>query len=242
VFGHQSPHNFLEGKSMRLFATVVCACIALASSASGQEATQILKTPGASAVNDAASYGIGYDIGMNISAAGFNAADISQTDIVAGIMDALGGKEPAVQPEAIQAAMEKLGQEVMGRKKAEAAKFLEENKKQDGVQVLPNGLQYKVLKSGSGATPTADSTVTVHYEGKLTNGEIFDSSIRRGEPTSFGVSQVIPGWTQALLRMKVGDKWQLVIPPELAYGEQGSRPVIGPNETLIFEVELLEVK
>jgi FKBP-type peptidyl-prolyl cis-trans isomerase FklB len=84
--------------------------------------------------------------------------------------------------------------------------------------------------------------VTVHYEGKLTNGEIFDSSIRRGEPTSFGVSQVIPGWTQALLRMKVGDKWQLVIPPELAYGEQGSRPVIGPNETLIFEVELLEVK
>ena len=99
-----------------------------------------------------------------------------------------------------------------------------------------------MISQGTGATPTASSQVTVHYEGKLTNGQVFDSSIKRGQPATFGVSQVIPGWTEALLRMKVGDKWQLVIPSNLAYGPQGSPPRIGPNEILIFDVELLEVK
>ncbi|MEZ6078433.1 MAG: FKBP-type peptidyl-prolyl cis-trans isomerase [Pirellulaceae bacterium] len=110
------------------------------------------------------------------------------------------------------------------------------------MQVTESGLQYQVIKSGSGASPTAESKVSVHYEGKLVSGDIFDSSIQRGEPAAFGVSQVIPGWTEALLRMKVGDKWKLFIPPNLAYGDRGSPPVIGPNEALIFEVELLEVR
>ena len=138
--------------------------------------------------------------------------------------------------------MTALSKKVSERRKKVATDFLEENKKKEGVQVTDSGLQYQVIKAGKGAVPDANSNVSVHYEGKLINGEIFDSSIQRGEPASFGVSQVIPGWTEALLRMKVGDKWKLFIPPALAYGERGSPPVIGPNEALIFEVELLEVK
>jgi FKBP-type peptidyl-prolyl cis-trans isomerase FklB len=191
---------------------------------------------------DAGSYGIGYDIGMNLSGGGITTEDIKPEDLIAGMLDALAGEDPAIEEDLVRAAMQKLGEKISARKKASAGKFLEENKKKEGVQVTDSGLQYKVLKSGNGATPTADSTVSVHYEGTLPNGEVFDSSIERGQPATFGVSQVIPGWTEALMRMKVGDKWQLVIPPELAYGERGSPPRIGPNETLVFEVELLEIQ
>ena len=131
----------------------------------------------------------------------------------------------------------------MSKQALEAGRaFLAENGQRPGIITTESGLQYQVIKSGSGASPTAESKVSVHYEGKLVNGDIFDSSIQRGEPAAFGVSQVIPGWTEALLRMKVGDKWKLFIPPNLAYGDRGSPPVIGPNEALIFEVELLEVQ
>lgn len=227
---------------MRFIALVSMASLALVGWANAQEATQILQNPAAKKVSDVGSYGIGYDIGMNIASGGITTEDINQADLLAGLMDALNDKEPAVQPDVVRAAMEALGKKVMERRNAKSAEFLAENKKKDGVQVTESGLQYKVLKSGNGASPTPESTVTVHYEGKLTNGEIFDSSKERGQPASFGVTQVIPGWTEALQRMKVGDKWQLVIPPNLAYGERGSPPVIGPNETLVFEVELLEVK
>jgi FKBP-type peptidyl-prolyl cis-trans isomerase len=123
-----------------------------------------------------------------------------------------------------------------------AAEFLETNKKAEGVIALESGLQYKVIKKGAGAQPKLTSEVKVHYEGKLLNGKVFDSSIARGEPISFPVSGVIKGWTEALQRMKVGDKWILYIPPGLAYGERGAGGDIGPNELLIFEVELLDVK
>ncbi len=190
----------------------------------------------------AASYGIGFDIGRNLAAGGITSKDVIKEEILKGLSDALDGKEAAFSMEVFQQAMQALGQKILKRKIDRNNKFLEENKKKEGIQVTKSGLQYKVVKQGSGATPTASSQVTVHYEGKLVNGQVFDSSIKRGQPATFGVSQVIAGWTEALLRMKVGDKWELVIPSNLAYGERGSPPAIGPNEVLLFEVELLEVK
>jgi FKBP-type peptidyl-prolyl cis-trans isomerase FklB len=120
--------------------------------------------------------------------------------------------------------------------------FLEKNKKMPGVTTLPDGLQYKVLTEGKGVKPKAQDTVTVHYEGKLVNGTEFDSSYKRGEPTTFPVSGVIAGWTEALLRMPVGSTWELYIPAALAYGEVGAPPIIGPNEVLIFKVNLIGIK
>ncbi len=223
---------------MRSFALAALAVSCLCTTSLAQ---QILTPPGTT-VADPGSYGIGYDIGKNIAAGGITAEDLNTDSFLTGMLDALGDKEPAVKVELIRAAMETLGKRVLARKNAAAAKFLEENKKLDGVQVTESGLQYQVLKAGTGASPTVASTVTVHYEGTLISGDVFDSSLKRNKPASFRVNQVIPGWTEALMRMKVGDKWRLVIPPNLAYGEQGSPPVIGPNEALIFQVELLEVK
>lgn len=126
--------------------------------------------------------------------------------------------------------------------KATGYAFLEENKKKAGVVTLPSGLQYKVITQGKGATPTASDMVTVNYEGKLINGTEFDSSYKRKQPATFPVSGVIAGWTEALKLMKVGSTWEIYIPSTLAYGEQGAPPVIGPNETLIFKVDLLAIK
>lgn len=120
--------------------------------------------------------------------------------------------------------------------------FLQANKVKPGVITLKDGLQYKVLTEGKGAQPSLNDMVTVHYSGKLINGSEFDSSYKRNEPASFPVSGVIPGWTEALQLMKVGSVWELYIPPHLAYGEHGAPPAIGPNETLLFKVELLDVK
>ncbi|MGV3532261.1 MAG: FKBP-type peptidyl-prolyl cis-trans isomerase [Chthoniobacteraceae bacterium] len=125
---------------------------------------------------------------------------------------------------------------------AKGETYLKENGKKEGVKTLPSGLQYKVVKEGSGKSPKATDTVSVHYRGTLIDGTEFDSSIKRGEPAEFPVNRVIKGWTEALQLMKEGDKWMLYIPSHLAYGERGAGGAIGPNETLIFEVELLKVK
>ena len=126
--------------------------------------------------------------------------------------------------------------------RAEGEAFLAENAQREGVVTLPSGLQYEVLEEGDGATPRRRSTVVVHYSGTLIDGTPFDSSYSRGEPAKFPVNRVIPGWTEALQLMQVGDKWRLFIPADLAYGDRGAGPVIGPGSTLIFEVELLEVR
>lgn len=233
---------------MRLLALgVILLC---STSALAQEKLQVLDPTGGKSAGDPVSYALGYQYGTNLAQGGVIASDVKAEDILKGILDALEGKEPGVANEAVQAAMKAFDEKMNARaaekakaKLAEGAKFLEENKKKEGVQVTSTGLQYKVLKAGDGASPKATSQVSVHYEGKLINGQVFDSSIRRGEPATFPVNRVIPGWTEALQRMKVGDKWQLFIPSNLAYGEQGGPGgAIGPNETLIFEVELLSVK
>jgi FKBP-type peptidyl-prolyl cis-trans isomerase FklB len=120
--------------------------------------------------------------------------------------------------------------------------FLAENAKKEGVKTTASGLQYKVIKSGTGESPKPTDTVKVHYHGTLIDGTVFDSSVQRGEPISFPVTGVIPGWVEALQLMKVGDKWQLFIPAKLAYGARSPSPLIGPNSTLIFEVELLGIE
>ena len=126
--------------------------------------------------------------------------------------------------------------------RAEGEAFLTENAERDGVVTLPSGLQYEVIAEGDGETPGRRSTVVVHYSGTLIDGTPFDSSFQRGKPARFPVNRVIPGWTEALQLMQVGDKWRLFIPADLAYGDKGVGPIIAPGSTLIFEVELLEVR
>jgi FKBP-type peptidyl-prolyl cis-trans isomerase FklB len=161
--------------------------------------------------------------------------------LIAGIKDAMNDAQPKYDEATCMKALQKLSEARAGSIVTKNKKFLEENKKAEGVVTLPSGLQYKVLKAGTGATPTAKDTVRTHYEGKLIDGTVFDSSLKRNEPAEFPVEGVIAGWTEALQKMKVGDKWQLFIPSELAYGEAGAGGVIPPHATLIFEIELLDI-
>ena len=193
-------------------------------------------------------YFLGISVGQQMSRSGFKLGDFDLDALKAGFADGLAQKEPALTEDELKATEGKiqalLGQrhkEMLAAKKAEGLKWLADNAKKEGVKSLANGLQYKVLKSGKGESPSAVDTVRVHYTGKLTNGKMFDSSVQRGQPAEFEVGRVIPGWTMALQKMKVGDKWMLYIPSDLAYGEQGSRGAIGPNEVLVFEVELLGI-
>jgi FKBP-type peptidyl-prolyl cis-trans isomerase FklB len=133
-------------------------------------------------------------------------------------------------------------QSIQDKNKAEGEAFLAKNKNKPGVVTLPDGLQYKIIIDGKGAQPSGNDQVTVHYAGRLINGTEFDSSYKRGEPTTFPVNGVIAGWVEALQLMKAGSTWELYIPANLAYGEQGAPPIIGPNQTLIFKVNLIDVK
>ena len=194
---------------------------------------------------DKVSYSIGLQIGFNL---GRQKVDVSPDMLAAGIKDALAGK-PQLTPDQIKEVMttfekdmEQKQKQVGDQNKTEGTKFLEDNKKKDGVKTTASGLQYKVLKEGTGAQPKKTDTVTVNYRGTLLNGTEFDSSYKRGQPASFPVNGVIPGWTEALQLMKVGSKYQLFVPSSLAYGERAVGPDIGANSTLIFEVELLDAK
>jgi FKBP-type peptidyl-prolyl cis-trans isomerase len=184
------------------------------------------------------SYAIGMILGRQIKDNGF---EIDPQVFLGAVEDVMAGREPALTMQE--------GREVMTQaqlKKAEVAKaagekFLEENAKKDGVKVTASGLQYKVLREGSGASPAETDEVTVHYQGTLTDGTKFDSSYDRGEPATFALNQVIPGWTEGLQLMKPGAKYELYIPASLGYGEGGMPPRIPPNSVLVFQVELLSV-
>lgn len=193
---------------------------------------------------DKVSYTIGTQLGQNFKRQGI---EINAEALIWGLKDAVAGKELALTQDEMQKVLTSFQQRMMAEQAAQAAKnlaegkaFLEANKTKEGVKVLASGLQYKVLKQGTGKSPTAYDKVRTHYRGTLINGTEFDSSYRRNAPAEFAVNGVINGWTEALQLMKEGDKWQLYIPANLAYGEQ-PRPGIPPNSTLIFEVELLEV-
>ncbi|KPL24439.1 MAG: hypothetical protein AMJ75_03785 [Phycisphaerae bacterium SM1_79] len=197
---------------------------------------------------DKVSYAIGIQLGQNFKNQG---VDIKIGPLLRGLSDALAGKPPALTQEEIQKVMTDFSKQMMAKRqeqqKASAAKnlaegkaFLEANGKKEGVKVLPSGLQYKILKEGTGKSPTAEDKVKINYQGTLIDGTEFDSSYKTGKPVEYPVKNFIKGWTEALQLMKEGGKWQLFIPPDLAYGERGNRGIPG-NSTLIFEVELLEI-
>jgi FKBP-type peptidyl-prolyl cis-trans isomerase len=196
------------------------------------------------------SYAIGVDIGRTLKSQGI---EVDPAILGGAITDALTDAKLKLTDEQMQATMMEFQKEMMGKAAAAAKEagdknskvgeaFLAEKAKEDGVKKTESGLLYKVVTEGKGAKPKATDTVEVNYRGTLIDGTEFDSSYKRGESASFPVNQVIPGWTEALQLMPVGSKWQLYIPAALAYGEAGAGGSIGPNETLVFDVELLDIK
>ncbi len=238
----------------QLLISVIAASVALSAckddkkeaAAKGTEAKSGLET-----TIQKVSYGIGLNIASNFKKQNIT---LDMTAFNRGMADGSTDKAPALDQQAIMTAMQEFQKEMMEKQaaeatkaadtnKTEATKYLADNAKKEGVVTTASGLQYKVITKGAGdKKPTADDTVVVHYKGTLLNGEEFDSSYSRNEPATFGVGNVIPGWTEALQLMSVGDKLELVIPAELAYGAGGAGQKIGPNAALKFEVELLEIK
>jgi len=185
------------------------------------------------------SYAIGLEIGSSFSA---DEIQLDPQSVAAGLRDGISGAKPRYSKQQLTAAMRRLARERIRSMAPEQIAYLEKNETAEGVQVTETGLQYKVLKTGSGSTPQATDRVRCHYRGQLIDGTVFDSSYERNEPAVFPVQGVIPGWTEALQKMKVGDKWQLVLPSDLAYGEAGAGQAIPGNATLVFEVELLGIE
>lgn len=226
-----------------LWAVVLCALLVTVQ-AYGEEQSPLKDK------KDKLSYAIGLDVGGALKR---QSVDVNTDIFMQGVKDALSGGKKLLTDEEVRETMTAFSKE-LAAKQAEAMKklgeknkeegeaFLAENKKKEGVKTLPDGLQYKVITEGKGATPKATDTVTVNYRGTFIDGKEFDSSYKRNQPATFAVNGVIPGWTEALQLMKEGSKWQLFIPAKLAYGERGAGGVIGPNATLIFEVELLSIK
>ncbi|MGE5172664.1 MAG: FKBP-type peptidyl-prolyl cis-trans isomerase [Betaproteobacteria bacterium] len=229
---------------MNVRVLIISLCMALAvSPAFGGEKAE-LKTQ-----KDKVSYAIGVDMGNSLKK---NSIDVDPELLVKGMRDALSGAKTLMTEQEVretlvafqkefQAKQQEKMKALAEKNKKEGDAFLAENKKKGGVKTLPSGLQYKVIKEGKGASPKETDTVTVHYRGTLIDGTEFDSSYKRNEPATFQVNGVIKGWTEALQLMKEGAKWQLFIPANLAYGERGAGGVIGPNATLIFEVELIKI-
>lgn len=194
-------------------------------------------------------YAVGYNLGQRIVSDGLG---VDVEALLQGVRDGMTKATPKMDEPARNKALQALQEAFMAQqrqaKEAEANKnladgkaYLESNKLRDGVKTTKSGLQYKVLKSGDGKTPSAEDTVEVHYEGRLIDGKVFDSSIKRGKPARFPVNGVIKGWTEALQLMKEGDKWEIYIPAELGYGANGAGQAIPPNAALVFEVELIKV-
>ncbi|MBK6436896.1 MAG: FKBP-type peptidyl-prolyl cis-trans isomerase [Rhodanobacteraceae bacterium] len=195
------------------------------------------------------SYAIGFEIGSDFVD---KKMDVDVNTVIRGIQDGVAKRQPTVPPEQMRAALDKMREKLMAEaktkyeqmareNKAKSDKFMAENKVKKGIITLPSGIQYRVIEEGIGKRPLKNSEVTVHYRGSLTSGLEFDSSFARGVPATFKVDAVLKGWQDILPMMKVGDHWQLFLPPEQAYGMRGQGP-IGPNEALVFEIKLVDVK
>jgi FKBP-type peptidyl-prolyl cis-trans isomerase FklB len=229
---------------MKCFIVIVSASL-LAFPLFGQDKLPQEKSPQLKDQKDKVSYSIGMQIGFNL---GRQKVDINPDILAAGIKDAIAGKPQLTTDQVkeimsqFEKDMEQKQKELGEKNKTEGAKFLEDNKKKPGVKTTASGLQYKVEKEGTGSQPKATDMVTVNYRGTLIDGTEFDSSFKRNQPATFPVSGVIKGWTEALQLMKKGAKYQLFIPANLAYGERAMGPDIAPNSTLIFDVDLVDVK
>jgi len=235
----------------KLYTSVVLSALLMLSfSACNDDQTAQKNAKTLTTFKDKAGYSVGVQIGKQLSP---TADALDRDALVLGITDALDAKELLLSEEEIKKTMQELSQKMQAEKmkamqasletnKKIGTEFLAANKSKEGVITLASGLQYKVIKEGTGKTPTLTDTVETNYEGTLINGTVFDSSYKRGQSVSFPVNQVIKGWTEALQLMKEGAQWELYIPAELAYGEQGAGAAIEPNSTLIFKIELITVK
>jgi FKBP-type peptidyl-prolyl cis-trans isomerase FklB len=230
--------------SLMKYASIFIAALLVAAPAFAQEKTELTTD------KDKVSYSIGLDIGSTFKKQDM---DIDPAALLKGLQDGVAGSKPLMTDDQIRDTMTAYSKSMMDKQTAVAKeagaknlaageKFLADNKNKEGVKTTPSGLQYKVLKEGNGPTPKETDSVETHYRGTLLDGKEFDSSYKRNEPATFPVNRVIKGWTEALQMMKVGSKYELWIPSNLAYGERGAGQDIGPNETLHFEVELLGIK
>ena len=199
---------------------------------------------------DKLSYSIGSDLGKNFKRQGI---EVNPAVMAKGIQDGMAGGTLLLTDEQMKDVLNKFQKDLMAKRTAEFNKkseenkskgeaFLSQNKSKPGVVTLPDGLQYKIVKAGTGAKPAKEDTVTVEYTGRLISGEVFDSTDKAGKPATFKLSQVIPGWTEALQLMPAGSSWEIYVPANLAYGQRSVGGPIGPNETLIFNIHLISVK
>ncbi|KGI77916.1 FKBP-type peptidyl-prolyl cis-trans isomerase [Oleiagrimonas soli] len=232
-----------------LIALLVMPTLAWAQGGGGAQKASPSTTP-AGIDRTKASYAVGYQIGTRV-AQGKSTFDIDM--LVRALRDAYAGRAPKVPAAQMREQLNLLGQQLHERAEegfhklavanaAESSRFMAQNRSQVGVVTLPSGVQYKVLRKGTGAHPTLKSTVVANYRGALIDGMEFDSSYAHGRPVTFPVDRMLPGWKDVLPRMRVGGKWKVWIPPTQAYGARGQLPRIGPNEVLVFEIELLGVK
>jgi FKBP-type peptidyl-prolyl cis-trans isomerase len=240
----------LRASNMKPTIALLCAALAAASVIQAQEVKPAQPAePSASAPTsvpmDKVSYFIGRNFGEQFKGQGIA---IDLTALNEGIKSGLAGEKPKYTQEELMAAMQAFEASMQAKaamrgqeSKAVGDKFLADNGKRKGVTTTASGLQYEVIKAGDGPKPVATDKVNVHYHGTLIDGKVFDSSVERGQPITFGVQEVIKGWTEALQLMPVGSKWKIFIPSQLAYGENGAGGDIGPNEALVFEVELLGI-
>jgi FKBP-type peptidyl-prolyl cis-trans isomerase FklB len=241
-----SDNNEQQGASIMKVRALVTLGLWIASSAA---VAQELPPPGGQqqvkleSVQEKASYGFGYQIGRTLRNQGL---ELTLQNLVQGLRDGLGGNQPPLQDQELFSAMQEHQRAMVTRlamrNKEQGEAFLKANQEKEGVVTLESGLQYQVLEQGTGESPRASDRVKTHYHGTLIDGTVFDSSVEAGEPVSFGVNEVIPGWTEALQRMKVGDKWRIFLPADLGYGVQGAGADIGPNSVLIFDIQLLEIE